>query len=81
MFGSSYTGLERITIYDPFWDRSTWHYKFALWPRRCGISNKRIWLKCAYKGTRMITGPDTPVFEYRWLTKESFMFAKLKGII
>jgi hypothetical protein len=78
MFGSSYTG---VSIGDRFWDRATWEYKFVIWPKQCEISNKRIWLKCAYKGTRMITGPGEPVFEYRWLTNESFLFARLKGII
>lgn len=67
--------------YDPFWDRATWQYKFALWPRKCDISNNRIWFKTAYKGTRMITGPGEPVFEYRWLSKEEFILGKLKGII
>jgi hypothetical protein len=29
----------------------------------------------------MITGPGEPVFEYRWLSKEEFVVAGLKGIL
>jgi hypothetical protein len=78
MMGYNYNG---IGIYDPFWDRAAWQYKFAIFPKQCSISKKTIWLKCGYKGTRMITGPGEPVFEYRWLTKEEFVVAGLKGVI
>ena len=69
------------TMYDPFYSRAKWEYKFLLFPRKSEDSGKWIWFKRAYKGTRMITGPGTPVFEYRWFTKEEFMFKKLKGVI
>ncbi len=69
------------TSYDHFWDRADWYYKFAWWPCRCEISKKRIWLKRAYKGIRMITGPGDPVFIIKWLTKEEFLFQRLKGNI
>jgi hypothetical protein len=36
-------------------------------------------LEYAYKGTRTITGPGTPVFEYKWLTKEQYLLAAIKG--
>ena len=58
-----------------------WELKFAIWPRRCYYTNKRIWLKTAYMGTAMITGPGTPVFEYRWCDKASFVFLKIKGTV
>jgi hypothetical protein len=83
MMGHSYTGhsyLGKIDN-DMFWSRSTWEYKFVLWPKYCEISNRRIWLEYAYKGTRMIAGPGEPVFEYKWLTKEEFLLARLKGIL
>jgi hypothetical protein len=76
MMGYNYNG---IGIYDPFWDRASWQYKFAILPKRCEISKKTIWFKNAYKGTRMITGPGEPVFEYRWLTKEEYLLAAIKG--
>lgn len=80
MMGTNYTG-NGIHVYDPFWDRATWKYKFAFFPKQCVISKKRIWFECAYKGTRMITGPGEPVFEYRWLTKEEFLIGRIKGIV
>jgi hypothetical protein len=64
-----------------FYRRAYWELKFALWPQRCDLSDKRIWLKRAYRGTRVIIGPGEPVYEYRWLTKESFVTAALGGII
>jgi hypothetical protein len=64
-----------------FFKRAHWQLKFALWPQRCNLSDKRIWLKRAYCGTVVITGPGDPVYEYRWLTKESFTVAALGGII
>jgi hypothetical protein len=76
MMGHSYVGK----VDDNYiWSRSTWEYKFVLWPRYCEISKKTIWFKNAYKGTRMITGPGEPVFEYRWLTKEEYLLAAIKG--
>ena len=64
-----------------FYRRAYWQLKFVWWPRRCDLSDKRIWLKRAYRGIRVITGPGEPVYEYRWLTKESFTVAALGGII
>lgn len=74
MYGPLYSRRE-------FYRRSSWQQKFVLWPRRCDISERRIWLERAYLGTRMITGPGTPVYEYRWLSKESFTVAALGGIL
>jgi hypothetical protein len=78
MMGHSYVGK---VDGDYLWSRSVWEYKFILWPRQCEVSKKHIWLEYAYKGTRTITGPGEPVFEYRWLTKEEFVVAGLKGVI
>jgi hypothetical protein len=78
MMGYNYNG---IGMYDPFWDRASWKYVFALWPCRSSISNTRIWFKKAYKGTRIITGPGEPVVEHRWLTKEDYLLAAIKGKI
>jgi hypothetical protein len=64
-----------------FFRRAHWQLKFVWWPRRCGLSDKRIWLKRAYCGTAVWTGPGDSVYEYRWLTKESFTVAALGGII
>lgn len=57
-----------------------WELRFCWWPQRCSLSNRRIWLKCAYRGMRVITGPGDPLFIYWWHdTKEHFIW-KLKGI-
>lgn len=64
-----------------FYRNAHWQSKFVLWPRRCDLSERPIWLERAYCGTRVITGPGDPVYEYRWLTKESFIQAALGGII
>lgn len=58
-----------------------WELKLSIWPRRCHYTNKRIWLKTAYLGTALITGPGEPVFEYRWCDKNAFVFLKIKGTI
>jgi hypothetical protein len=66
---------------DFFYNRAVWYLKFAWLPTRCDLSNKLIWFKVAYKGTAMFTGPGNPVFDNRWVTKEDFLFARLKGKI
>lgn len=53
--------------------------KFALFPKKCYLSNKLIWFKLGYKQTAMWTGPGDPAFEYRWYDKDEFLIAKLKG--
>ena len=58
-----------------------WQLKFCLWPRKCYYTQKNIWLKKAYKGTAMWTGPGDPVFEHRWVDKHEFLIKKLKGHI
>lgn len=70
-----------VQAYDPFWDRATWDLKFVIWPRRSEISKKHIWLVNAYRATRVLTGPGEPITEYRWLTKEEYIFGKIKGTI
>jgi hypothetical protein len=45
------------------------------------LSDKWIWLRLGYHGEAVWTGPGTPVFENRWLTKEQFLIAILKGTI
>lgn len=55
-------------------------YKFILWPRRCHISGKFIWLKYAYVKTAMYTGPGEPIFEHRFYDKQEFLVNRLKGL-
>ena len=67
--------------YDIFRSRAVWYLKFAWLPKRCYITNKLIWLKLAYKGTAMYTGPGDPIFEHHWVEKNEYLIAKLKNLI
>lgn len=55
--------------------------KFILRPRRCYLTNRRLWLEYAYKQTALWTGPGEPLFEYRWYDKTEFLIAKLKNTV
>lgn len=53
-------------------------YKFVWFPKRCHISNKKLWLKYAYVQTALWTGPGDEIFENRWYDKNEFLIARLK---
>lgn len=55
--------------------------KFLLWPERCYITGKLLFLKRAYKQTAMWTGPGDPAFEHRWYHKDEFLIARIKGLV
>lgn len=55
--------------------------KFALFPRRCYITKRRIWLELAYCVTAMYTGPGTPVYDHRWYNKDEYLIARIKDLI
>ena len=73
---------------DPVWEfitgpslrRATWELCFAWRPHVCELSRKVIWLQTAYRGTRVITGPGTPVVERYWLTSAEFVLWRLKNV-
>jgi hypothetical protein len=58
-----------------------WEYIFSAIPRRCYITNKLIWMKRGYRGVAMWTGPGEPVFDIRWVDRNEYLLAKIKGII
>lgn len=58
-----------------------WGKKFTFIPRRCYYTGKYLWLKQAYKGTAILTGPGDPLFEYRWCESKEYLFLKIKGVI
>jgi hypothetical protein len=64
-----------------FYYRAGWQLKFAWLPHRCINSDHIIWLKFAYIGTAIWTGPGEDIVECNWLTKEEYLFNRLKGII
>ena len=56
-----------------------WELKLALWPRRCNISGKRIWLTCGYKGTAWLRSGDILVDkEVKWHDKIEHIIWQLK---
>lgn len=55
--------------------------QFVVFPKRCHFTKKILWLEYAYKQTAMWTGPDLPVFEYRYYDKKEFLVNRLKGIV
>jgi hypothetical protein len=73
---------------DPGWEfmivpllhKAAWELCFAWRPHVCELSRKIIWLQTAYRGTRVITGPGTPVVERYWLTPAEFVIWRLKNV-
>lgn len=67
-------------IYDNrFYERASSPILKFLWlPETCHLTGKRLWLKKAYRLTRMITGPGDPVFEHRWHDKNAHIIWQLK---
>lgn len=58
-----------------------WELKFSFIPRRSYYTGKYFFLKKAWRGTSVLTGPGEPIIEYRWCAKDEFLFLKLKGTI
>lgn len=67
-----------VIDYDSFYDRCSWQLSFSWLPRRCSISNKLIWLKYAYRGIRVITGPGEAIVDVRWHDGVEHMLWQLK---
>ena len=55
-----------------------WHLHFCWLPSKCFLTDKNIWLKKCYKGTRMITGPGEPVSVDYYIDKHEFLLWQLK---
>lgn len=58
-----------------------WELTFCLLPRRCYYTKKLLWLRKAYVGVSMLTGPGDPIFDYRWCERREYLFLKIKGTI
>lgn len=54
---------------------------FCLWPRRCWLSGRWLWMRWVYQRTAMWTGPGDPVFEHRWYDPSEFLLYELKGTL
>jgi hypothetical protein len=68
---------------DDSWKRHCigWEFVFSVVPRRCHLSNKLIWMRRGYRGIAMWTGPGEPAFDIRWVDRNEYLLAKIKGII
>ena len=64
---------------EAFYRKAKWQTKFLLWPQRCALSNKLLWLCHAHEGTAVWTGPGTPVFEFKYHNLQEHLIWKLKG--
>ena len=53
--------------------------KWVLWPRRCQISRKWLWLTLAYRARYVITGPGDLAIWTRWYSTTEMLVLKLKG--
>lgn len=69
------------TEYDDkrFLSRSDVELKWLLWPRRCHVSGRWMWLTRAYRAMYVITGPGDPAIWYRWYSNTEYVILKLKG--
>ena len=58
-----------------------WHLHFCLWPRRCLYTDKTIWFKYCYKGSRSIEGlaGEKPLVVEYYIDKVEFIIWNLKG--
>jgi len=56
----------------------SWHLHFCLWPRKCFLTEKTLWLEQCYMGSRMITGPGEPIFVDYYIDKFEFLLWQLK---
>jgi hypothetical protein len=56
-----------------------WQLRFALFPKRCDITNRLIWLEYAYRGTAVLTGPGDSIVEHRWHDRHEHIIFKIKG--
>lgn len=53
--------------------------KWSLWPRRCHVSGRWLWLTLAYCARYVITGPGDPAIWVRWYSCKEMLLLKLKG--
>jgi hypothetical protein len=49
-----------------FLSRAETELKWLLWPRRCHVSRKWMWLTVAYCADYIISGPGDPAIWTRW---------------
>ena len=55
-----------------------WHLHFCWLPSKCFLTDKNIWFKTCYKGSRTITGPGSDVVIDYYIDKFEFLIWQLK---
>ena len=81
MMGTGYVGKKRMAAGrdDGFYRRCVgWELSFAWLPERCDLTGRRIWLKEAWRGTSVLTGPGEPIIEHRWHDRDEHLVFLLK---
>ena len=74
------TDLEfMVDITTGFHSRAEWTMEFAWLPHRCDITQKLVWLKFAYRGQAVWTGPGDDAVETRWHDRHEHLIYVLKG--
>ena len=72
--------------FDDYWhEHMSYYYKIATWqskrpllPRRCNLTGRILWWRHAMVGTRIITGPGSPITEKYWVDPNELMLHKIK---
>ena len=72
--------MPQTQAYDSFYSKMMigTELKCAWLPKTCYLTGNRIWLKKAYRMTRIITGPGESILEYRWHDKNTHIIWLLK---
>ena len=61
-----------------FLKRANTEVKWSLWPRRCHVSGRWVWLTQAYCAMFVISGPGDPAVWTRWYSRPEMLMLKLK---
>ena len=78
LYGMNITGMWMDEEYDPFNTRAEFKLIYLIWPRRCHLTGRRLWLTHAYQGTAVWTGPGEPAIEHRYYDEVEYIIRKLK---
>lgn len=62
-----------------FVDSAVIELKFTWFPKRCQLTKKLLWLRPAYRATRVWTGPGDPVYEHRWFKCHEFLLWRIQN--
>ena len=62
-----------------FLERANAELKWSLWPRRCHVSGRWVWLTPAYRARYVIKGPGDDAVWTRWYSCKEMLLLKLKG--